>query len=45
MAIDLVLGSAGHMALPPGEMAAHKLDFLSSLGGTVSKRKTTSRSP
>jgi serine protease Do len=38
--MTVVLGSAGHMAMPPGEMTAHKLDFFSSLGGTISKRKT-----
>ncbi len=38
--MTVVLGSAGQMAMPPGEMAAHKLDFFSSLGGTISKRKT-----
>ncbi len=32
------LGSAGQLSAPPGELAAHKLDALSSMGGTVSKR-------
>ncbi len=32
------LGSAGQLSAPPGEIAAHKLDALSSMGGTVSKR-------
>jgi S1-C subfamily serine protease len=38
LTMTVELASAGEMALPPGEMAAHKLDALSSLGGTISKR-------
>ena len=36
--MSVELGSAGQLSAPPGELAAHKLDALSSMGGTVSKR-------
>lgn len=32
------LGSAGQISAPPGDVAAHHLDGLSSKGGTISKR-------
>jgi serine protease Do len=36
--VEATLASAGEMAAPPGDVAAHKLDALSSLGGTLSRR-------
>ncbi len=35
---EIELGSAGQISAPPGDMAAHHLDGLSSKGGTISKR-------